>query len=89
MTRSKKFSELLFSLLIAIVQTTLNVILSVLGSVMTLNVLLFVIQYVNLPDATLVAKNLEMQSVMLNVKNLNVKSNVLIKHVKLKIALSV
>jgi len=63
-----------------------NAILNVLGNVMIPNVLLFVILSVNHPDATLPARNPEMLSVMSNVKNQNVKSNVLIKPVKLKIA---
>ena len=53
---------------------------------MTLNALLYVNLYVNHQNAILVAKNLKMLSVMLNVKNLIVKLNVLIKLVRPKIA---
>ena len=53
------------------------------------NALLFATQFANHQDAILVAKNQEMQFVMLNVKNQIVKLNALIKLAKQKIAQNV
>jgi len=66
-----------------------NVIPNVHGNVMIPDVMLFVLPSVNLLNVILVVKNQKMPFVMLNVKDLIVKSCVPIKLVKWKIVLNV
>ena len=66
-----------------------SAILNVHGNVMIRIVQRYVIQFVNLQNAIHLALNPKTQFAMSNVKNLNVKLNVLIKDVKQQIAQNV